>query len=905
MNKIKYIVFIFLIFIGGSIIAQTPVKTVIKTDSSFADSIPDPIGNTISDSLFNLYSSDTLKVKKKAVISKDAIDEKFKYGAKDTNWTSIVKKEVYLYGEAYIEYEGTKITADEIIFNFNTKIVKAKSISDKKERVAKFTDGDNEVKFKELTYNFKTKKAFVTRMATQEGEFFVQGKQSKIVTLDGDSTQAQEYRMFIKGSSISTCDLDHQHFAIRTSKLKVIPDKVAVAGPSNLEIAGIPTPFAIPFGFFPLVKGASSGLIIPQNYDFDRRLGLGLREVGYYFPINDYLDLTVTGDIYSRGTHGIRFFSNYKKRYAYTGNVRLGYGNTLLEDPSTGQTLSQKAFTINLVHNQDPKAHPYRTIGGSINISSNLYDQRTFNDPTSVLQNTYNSNFNFRYRWPDSPFNVAVGMSHRQNTQTRRMDISIPETNVTMNTINPFKRKVQSGDIRWYENITMNYNSRLSNLITATDTTLFTAQTLRDMRTAMRQEANMNTNVRVLKYFNLTPGVRYEEIWFLRTDQRIFDPTLRVRMDTLGLDGEGLPIIRNDTIFGTVIDTSLMGFRSFRRFNSSLNLNTQIFGTARFSKGFIRGIRHLMKPNISFNYTPDTRLRYLGLVDTDTRPEFNRPQEYNPFASGAIPATLGAKQMTLGFGIVNIIEAKYYSKKDSTEKNINLLDNLNINGNYNFAADSFQWSDISISGNTRLFKGMTIVNFSATFTPYLRENGRRINRTVWSEKGTPLEFVNFNCNFNTGVSFQQIKQLLETGSLDGSTGRQNPASGEEKKKSPFPTITSLFDNFRISHNYSFAIMRTPAGRDTFMVGINSIDISGTLQISKNWNINFSRISYDFQSKSLIYPSFGFSRDLHCWQMSFNWFPSRDVYGFFIGVKSNTLNFIKYDYGQPGFGGFFQ
>lgn len=905
MHKINYIIIIFLILLCNWSFSQLPGKVLNPKATQVQDSLPSAEKLVILDSLPFTGRDSLITQDKKVKISKDAINENFKYGAIDSNRTSVVNREVHLFGEAFIEYENVKITADEIIFNFNTKVVNAKSQGLKQEKAAKFIDGNNEIKFKELTYNFNTKKAFVKSLATREGEFYVQGAKSKIVTIEGDSTGGQEYRMFIRGSSISTCDREHQHFAIRTSKLKVIPDKVAVAGPSNLEIAGIPTPFAIPFGFFPLVKGASSGLIIPQNYDFDQRLGLGLREIGYYFPISDYVDLKVTGDIYSRGTHGIRLFSNYKKRYTYSGSIRLGYANTLREDTKTGQKLSEKAFTFNLSHNQDSKAHPYRTIGGSINISSNLFDQRVYNDANSVLQNTYNSNFNFRYRWPDSPFSMAVGMSHSQNTRTRRMDISLPEANFTMNTINPFKRKIQTGNVRWYENITLNYNSRLSNLITTTDTTLFTAQTLKDMKTAMKQEASINTNVRVLRYFNLTPGAKYEEIWFLKTDQRTFDPTLIVKTDTLGFDAENLPILRNDTIFGTVMDTTISGFRTFRQFNGNISLNTQIFGTVRFSKGFIRGIRHLAKPNFTFNYSPDTKLQYGQLVDTDTRPEFNKPREFNPFGQAAIPASLMQKQMSLGFSINNVIEAKYYSKRDSSEKNINLLDNLNINGRYNFAADSFKWTDISISGNTRFFKGITVVNFNATYTPYVRVNGRKIDRTLWEEKRKLLEFVNFNCNFNTGLSFMQIRQLIETGSPEGRPHKSNQTSTDDKNKPQLPTITSLFDNFRISHNYSFSIRRTPSGRDTFMVGINSIDISGSLQVSKNWSINFSRISYDFQSKSLIYPSFGFSRDLHCWQMSFNWFPSRDVYGFFIGVKSNTLNFIKYDYGQPGFGGFFQ
>jgi hypothetical protein len=922
LKKNYYIVVFFLIWSLTPLVSQTeksvkaieqdsiPEKnqnTIIEVDSIPLDIVMPPDSLQQNDSLLIDKSSDAPRYK----ISKDAIEETIKRGSVDSNWVSVKNKEEHLYGDAFIEYENVKIEAPYLIFNFEEKLAIAKVIPDERGRIAKkarFTEGDNEVLFDEMTYKFDTKKAIVKKMKTQESEFFVLGDRAKLVPDDSDTT-GNSFQFFIRGSTITSCDLDHPHYGIRASKLKVVPDKLAVLGPSSIDLSGVPLP-VLPFGFFPLTGGASSGLIIPQNYDFNRDWGLGLREVGYYFPISDNIDLRVTGDIYTRGTHGIRTLTNYNKRYKYTGSIGLGYSNAYLEDPQTARRVSERAFSVNINHRQDPKAHPYRTIGGSINISSNQFDRRTFNDPTSVLTNTYRSNFNYNYRWPDSPFKISVGMSHNQETQTGIVNLTLPEANVNMNTINPFKRKNPTGDQKWYENITLGYNSSFRNFVRATDTTLLRMETLQNMQSGLQQRANLATNTRVLRYFNVSPFVNYEEVWLMRTQDRIFDPRNVILTDTLGFDPEGIPIIQIDTVFGRIIDTFNNDFKTFRRFESGINVNTQIFGTKRFSKGWLRGVRHIVKPSAGFSYSPGTRDRYIRVIDTSTDPEFNDPFSFNPLMGGAFPVNLTDDQMALNFNIINVFEAKYYSKKDSMEKKFNIFDQIRINGSYNMAADSFKWSDISVSGNHSILRGLTVFNFNARFTPYVIENNRRVNRTLWEDRGRLIDFVNLNGNFNTGLNFGQIRNLLETGSLDG---RKTPRRGtdteeverKEEEVSKYPKLSTLFDNFRLAHNLSFGINRLPNGRDTFMIQVNSIELSGNLQLTNGWSINVARISYNFKDKALIYPSFGFNKDLHCWSMSFNWFPSRDVYGFFIGVKSSSLSFLKYDYGQQSPGAFFR
>lgn len=876
--------------------------TSSDTNAQIVDSVQQI---TQTDSLPIIFPTDSLKIDSLAAqanlpvkLSKDAITETVTYGATDSNWTSITLNQIRLYSQAKIEYQDFSIDGDSIMVDFNNDM--AYSYVDvnqykNPQDYPKFKSGDTEAAYQKLAFNYKTKKAFVHQVRTQEGEFFLLGDQSKYVNGEADSTLSSDI-FFNKDALITTCDAPHPHFGIRALKLKIIPDELAVVGPSQLEIFGVPTPLVLPFGFFPLVKGQSSGLIFPKSYDYNASLGFGFREIGYYFPINQYIDARVTGDIYTRGTHAIRVTSNYRKKYAYTGNIRIGYNNNIVES-AEGDPLSNKSFSLGLTHTQDSKAHPYRTVGGSINLTTNRYDQRTYNDATSVLNNTTNSNFSFNYRWPDSPFKLSLAMEHSQNSQTRKMNITLPRAALTMNSITPFKRKNASGDERWYESIVLGYGASMKNYVETTDTTLFTSQTLDNIQAGLNHAANLSTNFRALKYINVSPNAKYEETYFLRTFQRTLVNELAFDTTVVGRSADGSEITRIDTTFGTIEDKYITSLRPFRAFNIGVSANTQLFFTKTFTKGFIRGFRHIAKPSINFGYTPDTYNKYTEYVNTDTRDEYNTLLPYNPFQGRLYNASLNQEAMSMSWSINNVFEGKYFSKKDTTEKKFKLFENVSISGNYNFAADSLQWSDVIMSGTTRIFKGLSNLNVSALLTPYeLDKNNRRTNQLLIKNNKGLVDLVYFRANFNTGITFREIKNIIEGKERNENNQRGDASPGPPGKK--LRSFSDMFENFRISHNLALTVEPSRfTGRDTLTIGTHGIQFTGSIPLSEKWSIQVGNFSYDFKSKKFIYPSFSFARNLHCWNMSFAWYPSRDVYSFFIGVSSSALNFIKYDYGQ--------
>ena len=424
------------------------------------------------------------------------------------------------------------------------------------------------------------------------------------------------------------------------------------------------------------------------------------------------------------------------------------------------------------------------------------------------------------------------------------------------------------------------------------------------MQYGFSHKASTGASFRVAKYFNVTPSVSYEELWYFRTLNKEYDSTLLY--DTLAIDS--IPnsdevFITQDTTFGTFNDNFANGFETFRKFNTNINISTQIFGTKTFKKGWLRGIRHVIKPTLGFRYAPDTRAKYIREVSTNPNEKFVDPLEFNPFQGGIFSAPLNEKAMSFTYGLTNQIEAKYFSKKDSTEKKFKIFNNINVNGNYNFARDTLKWSDVRISGNTTLIKDITNFNFAMTYTPYLKENNRSINETVWSRKGRLLAFDNFSATFNTRMSFKKLKQIFAG---DGKSDKKNADKKDDTKDTAKLEVGSFFDlleNFSINHTYQIGVRRIDEV-DTFMVNVHSIQLRGRMQLSKNWDFSIGNIAYDIKNKSFVYPSLNFARDLHCWRMNFSWIPARGVYGFFIGVKSNQLSFLKADYKQNNINQFF-
>ncbi len=895
--------------------------------------------------------------------SADTLEALVDYSARDSIRFDNANHLIYLYGNASIKYQSYSITADFIRVNLDSSIALAEQLPDslkqedpldalrtesedeipvepepvfddrdsllydtlsgpgrnlpdrraetQKERNEDgrphFDDGTNQFDAQRLRYNFKTRIGKVYQVVTQENaggsEMFIRGNETKFVS-GGPDTNSTDY-VYSQDVIITSCDAPNPHYGIRSRKQKIIPNRQVIVGPSNLEIAGIPTPLFLPFGFFPLSQGAKNGLIFPQDYEYSDQWGFGLRDIGYYFPISEYVDLTLTGDIYFNGSWGIRARSGYRKRYKFTGNFDIGFSNRINEVivEQTPMDQSQRSLSIRWSHSQDQRARPGQSFNASVSMQTNGYEQLNYNDADRVLNNQYSSNIAFRKKFTGSPFSISANIRHSQNSNTGDMQFTLPDINVNMNRIFPFERKNKIGEARWYEKVSVQYSGKFLNRIRTKDSLLFDAQTWQNAEVGFNHKVNSSASFQLFRYFNITPSINYDESWYFEQFRKSFDPTLEIEFDTLfnPLDSTDFMLMADTLSFGQIIDDTLKGFAPLRQFTSSLSLTTNLFGSLGVGrkKGWFRGIRHVVKPTISLNYSPDytdPSRGYIGFVQEDIRdPEL---ELYSLFGNSPLFGSppINGPNMNMSYSITNLLEAKVFTKKDSSEKKIKLFNTLSVNGSHNFVADSLKWSRVRMSGSTQFFKGISRLQFSASWDPYaLDQHGRRINKFYFDTDGKFLRFERAAFRISNGLTVKQIKDLISGTSESESRGNDRGRGGSSISSNGQESITDLFQNFRLNHDLVMMWEADSDGRKSLEVTTNSINTRGNIRITPNWDLSIGNIGYDLRSKRLTYPYLGFTRNLHCWEMSFNWAPQRGTYSFMIRVREGPLNFLKIPY----------
>jgi len=830
-------------------------------------------------------------------ISPDALEEQVDYKSVDSMFFDTKNKQVHLYGQAEVTYQSMTLTADYILIDWQENIMMAEGRKTAAGVIGKptFVQDGQKVTASKLRYNFKTYKGIIYESQTMQEGLNIVGEKGKFFGAGGDSTKRNI--IYNKNAIFSTCDLEHPHFGIRSSKQKIVQDKVAIVGPCNLVIGDIPTPIWFPFGFFPLKSGKQTGLIFPQGYEYSDAWGFGLERMGWYFPMGDHWDLTLTGDIYLKGTFRIHAGSNYRKRYKYTGNANMSVA--YLRTEINGVQSFNPSMSLQWSHNQDTKAHPYRSLGGNINLQTSDYQRSNQTDASSRFQSSLSSNMSYRQRF-DAPFDLSASFNHSQNTNTRDVTISFPTINFQTQNLFPFKRKIKTGGERWYERLQMRYTSEARNQFTAKDSTLFTRQTLEDAKYGVRHNVTAATSFNLLKYFTFSPSANYKEVWYFKSLEKSFDPTLTIDTSiVVSPDGE-VQTVYDTTQFGQVIDMENFGFKPFREYNTGISMSTKVFGTLLFKRGKLRGLRHVVTPNFGFNFTPDYTnpdWGYFKSVRQDLRTD--EELQYNVFENNRLGGfgipTASGKQMNFNYGFGNLFEAKVFSKRDSTLKNVKLFNSISVNGNYNFAADSLHWSQVNVAGNTNFFNGITSFRFGIILDPYdfNRKTGTRINQLNLDTQGKLLRVSTWNSAITTNMTVGRLRDLIKGVNTDQRVANV-PASKDEGPQQD--DLLSLFENFTISHNFTVqSRYDVLSQKDTVQITTNSIASRGTIKLTKNWFITVGNFGYDFQSKRITYPDFSFNRDLHCWEMGVSWQPYFGTYSFYIRVKPGKLDFINIPY----------
>ena len=760
--------------------------------------------------------------------------------AKDSINIDIENKKIFLYGSAKIEYLDIKIESGFIEIDWKTNIITARPKLDslgKLIEIPYFTEGEDSFHAEEIKYNFKTKKGIIKRIKTKEGEGFILGEKVK---------KTEEDIFYFHKGDFTTCNHEKPHFSIRSKKIKVIPGEKIITGPAHLRLFNFPTPLALPFGFFPNNQKKSSGLIFP-SYGESVNLGFFLKDGGYYFTISEKIDLSLKADIYTKGSWGLKSLMRYKERYKFSGSLDLSYGNMINSEKGFLDYSVKKDFFIRWNHKQDAKVNPSLQFSANVNAGSSTYHRNNTFNSNEYLNNTFQSSVNLSKRWEGTPYTLSANLRHNQNTQTKIINLSLPDISFNMNRIFPLKNFGKKGKDHWFHKIGVSYSSNIKNDISIADSLLFTNKSFRSFRNGIRHSIPISTSIKVLKYFTFSPRINYTERWYTNQIDKNWNIT-----------------------DSTLITDTINKFTRAGEYSLSAGLNTKIYGLVQFKKGKIKAIRHVLTPNLSFSYRPDFSNERYGYYKNVQLANGNT-QEYSIMQNGIFGSPTKGKQGNIILNISNILEAKINSKKDTinSTKKIKILENLNIGSSYNIFADSLNLNDINLNARTR-FLDVIDLNFSSRYDPYISNNSfnNNVNKFELFENGRLARFTNANATIGLAIS--------------NNTFVKNNKNDNKKPKINW----SLNANYAVSYNKGY---RSSAFSDT----TQSLNFSGDIKITDKWKFNFQS-GYDFDTKKLTYSSINIYRDLHCWEAILNLIPIgyHRSYTFTIRVKAAILQDLK-------------
>ncbi len=790
--------------------------------------------------------NDSLANTKGDTYFEDIIDK----SAKDSLKLDIINRKAYLYGDAVIKYQQTTITAAYIEIDWNKNTIYATTKTDTAGNTIGhpvFTEGAESFKAHEITYNFKNKKCIVKKIATKEGEGYILGKTVK---------KTEDDIFYLKKGDYTTCSAEKPHYAIRANKIKVIPGEKIITGPAYLTFFGIPTPLLFPFGYFPNQNKKSSGIIIP-SYGESTNLGFYLRNGGYYFAMNDKIDLALKSDIYTKGSWNLRSFLRYKNRYKYYGNLNLSYGNMVNSEKGFPDYSTKKDFNIIWKHYQDPKANPSLQFSANVNAGSSTFHKNNSYNANDFLTNTFVSSISLSKNWEGTPFNLSTNINHSQNTKTKIVNLTVPSITFNMNRISPFKKLGKKGKSHWYHKIGIRYTMNTKNDISIADSLLFQQNSLAKFRNGMQHNIPISTSIKVLKHFTLSPSFSLTERWYLSQIEKNWDP-----------------------ISNSVITDTLKKFTRAHNYSMSAGLNTKIYGMVQFKKSKLAAIRHVITPNLTFKYNPDFSNEKYGYYKTVQSDTIGNTHTYSTMQNGVYGSPGKGKSGNITFNLNNILELKTRSKKDTVEnlKKVKLLESLNLSSSYNIFADSLNLSDITLNARTRFLDVFNITFFSR-YDPYT------------SNKEQTQNINTFELNANKRLA--RLTSLSTTIGIklnDKSFGKKRTEEEKEKdEERDFYSIPwNLNADYGLTYNKGY---KSSAYADT----TQSLTFSGNIKITPKWKIGF-RSGYDFDEKELTYTSVDIYRDLHCWEMLFNWIPTgfHQSYTITIRVKASALRDLKFE-----------
>ena len=884
-------------------IPQKNDSTTAKPDVINVDSLAKNQSRAVqwNDSLAQIEDS----VKKSR---RGALEDPVAYEAKDSIVFMMDSKNAYLYGKGKVDYQNITLTSENITMNMDSSIVHAIGAVDSLGRLygkPVFKQGKDEYESETMSYNFDTRRGFITNVTTEQQEGFLYSEEAK---------KGKDNELYLRRGRYTTCDEEHPHFYIALSKAKVHTGKDVFSGPAWLVVEDVPLPIAIPFAYFPFTSKYSSGFIMPSYGDENSR-GFYLRDGGYYFAVNDYWDLKITGEIFTKGSWGLGAQTTYKKRYKYSGNFYFNYQVTKTGEKNLPDYSVTKNFKLQWRHQQDSKMNPNSSFSASVNFATQSYEKNNLTslyNPTSYAQSTRTSSVSYSRSFPKIGLSLSSSFNITQNMRDSTISLTLPNLSINLQKFYPFKKKVQVGKQKWYEKISMSYSGTLQNSITTKEDQLLHSNLIKDWNNGMRHTIPISASFTLLKYINIVPMFNYTERWYSRKVNQSWDT-------------ENQSVVR-DTIYG---------FNRVYNYNLSLSANTKAYVFFQPNKKIfgdkIQMVRHVISPSISFSYAPDFSASRYGYYKTYTKTDMDGNVslvEYSPY-QGAIYSYPGrGKTGSISFDIGNNIEMKIKSDSDSTGvKKVSIIDELGANLSYNLAAKQQPWSNLST--RLRLKWGKFALNLNTTWMTYAYEfdqNGNVVvgNKTEWSY-GRFGRFQGMSKNLSYTFNNQSWKKWVKgfrklfygeddeeevtaDNNLEDGMELDNPDNdkqGENKKENSDGLDENGYMKFSIPWSFSVSYGITMAEDRSRNINVknmrypfkfvHNLNFSGNVKLSSNWIINFSS-GWDFTNNELSMTTVNVSRDMHCFNISAGFvFGPFTSYHVTMRANASTLtDALKYD-----------
>ncbi len=869
INHIPYIVLTIFILFNNTSFGQEVADTA-RQENIYADtSIMTPSDFLNQDSLVN----DTLKKEPAGTIDAEVV-----YNAKDSVVFGMDKRKVFLYKNARVSYIDMELTADYIELDMTNNEVFAKGLPDSTGKIAGkpiFKDAGQEMEAQRLRYNFNSRKGYIEAVMTeQEGGY-----------LHAEKTKKDEMgHIHLKDGKYTTCDAEHPHFYVALTKAKSIPGDKIISGPAYLVLEDVPLPIGLPFGFFPNTKTNTSGILIPQ-YGEEARRGFYLRNGGYYLAVNDYLDLTVTGDIYTNGTWGLRAGTNYRKRYKYNGSFNARFyrnisGEKGLENYSVG-----KDYSVMWSHNQDAKANPTQTFRASVNLSSQRFDRNHSRILTNALTNTKQSSISYQKRLKD--INFSISANHSQNSNTGGVNMNLPKMSLTTSSFFPFRSKTGGGRDGFWNDIQLRYSSNLDNRINTNDSLLFTNQVWSDMRNGFEHRVPVTWNFKPKRAnaFTFSPNLTYRGVAYTKSIRKHLVPNAAGDADSIYTEE------RDGLYYAHAYYPSV-----------GASLSPKLYGMFQFRENSrIQVIRHVMSPNVSFSYIPDVS----SIVPDYYRELKNESGEvvdrYSIFQNGLYGTpTLGRSSATMSLSLNNNLEAKVKSRSDTTDEltKVKIIDNFNFRTNVDFQ-DSIKFNPVTFNASTSILKRKLSIRLNGAFDPYaLNDEYRRINVSEFSKSGKIARLT--NASLSMGLNLRGGSKKKGGESEEEPDPIENIPQGVRAPGNEYDTFD---EDYYLSEYVDFNIpwslrvdysLRYSKPREESSV-IQTLRLSGDFSLTPKWKIGFNT-GYDFKSDKVTTSNLSIYRDLHCWEMRLTAVPFGvfKSFNFQINAKSAILQDLKYN-----------